>query len=126
MVGYAKDAVDAAKRNFQQDLDYSEESVRRLEEVVGRQHQDYVKGSKPSDRDLDTFCKIWGAYLGEVIRKHHGGEWNTPTDGVYKGLYVLTVKGTQMSPPSKIYKRIVDGEADNLYDYYQVLNRAHQ
>jgi hypothetical protein len=123
MTAYAKDAVDAAKRNFKEDLDYSEESIRLLEKIVGRQNEEYVKGPKPSEQQLQTFSKMWGAYLGEVVRRHHGGEWTTPSDGIFQGLYVLTVKETQTSPPSKVYKRIVDGDGDNLYVYYQVLTR---
>ena len=106
MTAYAKDAVDAAKRSFQEELDYSESSIRILEKIVGRQHDEYIQGNKPSDQQLDAFCKMWGAYLGEVMRRHHGGEWSTPSEGIFKGLYVLSVKESQTSPPSKVYKRI--------------------
>jgi hypothetical protein len=85
MIAYAKDAVDAAKRNFQEDLDYSPDSIARLEAIVGRQHEEYSKGSKPTEEQLHTFCKMWGAYLGEVLRKRHGGEWSQPADGPFQG-----------------------------------------
>jgi hypothetical protein len=61
-----------------------------------------------------------GAYLGEVLHKRHGGKWSKPADGLFRGNYFLTVHETQLSPPSKVYKRIVDGAEDNLNHYYQV------
>lgn len=121
MGAYAKDAVDHARSNFGVTLDFSEGSVRVLEELVGRQHDEYAKGNTPDEEGLETFCKMWGAYLGEVIRKQHGGEWTVASEGPFAGAYLLTIGDTQMSPPSKIYKRIVDGPEDNLEHYYQVM-----
>lgn len=121
MEAYAMDAVDSAKRGFQKDLDYSIASIAVLEEIVGRQHDAIGAGDVPTEEQLSTFAMTWGAYLGETIRKAHGGEWSRPVEGVYAGAYVLTVGETQLSPPGKIYKRLVDGEADNLVGYYRVI-----
>lgn len=85
MGAYAKDAVDVAKRNFQIDLDFSEESIQQIEAIASRQFAVIVEGDGPSDRNLETFCKIWGAYIGEVFRRHHGGEWVVPQEGFVPG-----------------------------------------
>ena len=121
MEAYAKDAVDTAAKGFQVTLDYSPESVALLEEIVGRQHDEFAKGDKPSDEKLQTFCKVWGAYLGEVMRRQRGGEWSVPKDGPFQGVYTLTMNTTSTSPPSKVWKRIVDGPGDDLHAYYKVI-----
>jgi hypothetical protein len=85
MIAYAKGAVEAARRDFQLELDYSEESIQHVETIVGRRHEEHVRKSAAADGGLDMFCKQWGAYIGEVVRKHHGGDWLIPADGPFPG-----------------------------------------
>lgn len=120
MAAYALDAVDHP-RSLGVTLDFSEDSVRSLEELVGKQHDEYAKGNAPDDEVLGTFCKMWGAYLGEVMRKHHGGDWTLDTDGLFAGAYVLAIGDSRMSPPAKVHKRIVNGPEDNLEHYYRAM-----
>lgn len=106
MGGYAQEAVDLAQRDFQVKLDYSEESIRRLEDLIARQGQVSAERRR-------RFALLWGAYLGEVARRHHGAEWLA--DGVLKF-------GTgELSPPSKVNKRFINGAEDNVYFYYQMI-----
>ncbi len=42
----------------------------------------------PSDAETENLCKVWGGYLGEVVRRRWGGEWVLET---YPGGKVLTV-----------------------------------
>jgi hypothetical protein len=37
-------------------------------------------------------------------------------------MYVLNLRGQQCSPPAKVYKRIIDGDGDNVHFYYRVLS----
>ena len=82
MVAYAQDAVDFAQAKFGETLDYSERSVQKVERCL-RQLYDakpmgflgklFAKG--PSDEDVLTVAKMFGGYVGEVVRRHHGGDW---------------------------------------------------
>src|SRR5437868_6999233 len=71
---YSLDAVDAAAGNFGVTLDWSEESIQLVEQVLGRLHDDLDRARPPADA-IWTFAKMFGSYVGEVLRRHHGGEW---------------------------------------------------
>ena len=71
---YALDAVDLAARNFRTTLDWSEESVRQVEKMLSRLHDEFGKKRPPEDT-IWTFAKAFGSYVGEVLRRHYGGEW---------------------------------------------------
>jgi hypothetical protein len=70
---YALDAVDLASRNFGVILDWSENSVQQVEEMLGRLHDEMAHAQPPPDV-VQTFAKAFGSYVGEVLRRHHGGE----------------------------------------------------
>ena len=83
MVAYSQDAVDYCRAKFAIDLDYSEGSVERVEDMLGRLHE-HMPGflgrlfrRGPSAHDLDVLSKMMGGYIGEVMKRHWGdaGSW---------------------------------------------------
>jgi hypothetical protein len=92
---------------------YTAASVRYLDEFLGRQEA-VVKASEDS---VNKFVSLLGAYLGECIIAAHGGEWQESPEG----LAVLIRTKTKMhllKPFHKVYKRIVNGDEDNLEFYF--------
>jgi hypothetical protein len=71
---YSLDALDLAANNFGMSLDWSDESIRNVEEILGRLHDDVARSNPPDDA-IWTFAKAFGSYVGEVLRRHHGAEW---------------------------------------------------
>lgn len=65
--------------------------------------------------------KIWGGYIGEVIRRKWGGNWSTENEA-YPGELTLKIFDNNIFPPSKVYKRLTNGSGDNIWFYYQVLS----
>ncbi len=65
------------------------------------------------------FCRVWGAYIGEVFRRQVGGEWIEWTDQYGKAI-AFQSGGVKVFPSDKVRKRIVGGPAHNLRDYYGV------
>jgi hypothetical protein len=134
MVAYAQDAVDMARNNFSETLDYSERSIRIVERCLGKLHDSLPKGffgklfgRGPSAEDLHTVAKMFGGYVGEVFRKHHGGEWVLEPAPTASGpvLTVVHPDGGRFFPPAKVHKRIVNGPEDNVWVFYQVLTRDY-
>jgi hypothetical protein len=76
---YALDAVDFARDNMKVELDWSDQSIERLESILDVFRRDMAK-AKPSDEQLQGFSKMWGSYLGEVYRRNHGGTWGLVSD----------------------------------------------
>ncbi len=129
MEAYASDAVNAAREQFGTELDYSAESVALLEDLLGKLAPSaggnwftrLVKLSV-SDEELDTFCKMFGGYLGEVMRRRHDGTWvlsDNPTGE--DSVIGLEIGETKVFPPSKVRKRLIDGKGDDVALYFQVV-----
>ena len=115
-------AIDHAKSKFRVDLDFSLESVERLEQVLEQLHRTIPKGFMGKifgvaiTGSIESMSKIYGSYLGEVLRKHAGGEWVITDAGVS-----LTKADAQVWPAAKVYKRLTNGAEDNVAVYFKVL-----
>jgi hypothetical protein len=65
-----------------------------------------------------------GSYAGEVIRRVHGGEWQTD-DSDPKGEINISVKllnGTVLWPVQRVMKRLQNGSEDGIYVYGYSIN----
>ena len=116
----ATEAVERARTEFKIELDFSESSVEKVEEIAARA----LAQPRFSEERRAELAKLFGVYLGEVARRNHGGEWLIPQGGPMAGALVLQGKGGQSSPPSKVYKRLANGGEDNLTVYYELLVKA--
>lgn len=118
----AAEAVARAGSEFKVDLDFTEASIAKVESIAARLYQ----GNALSEPQREEWSKLLGVYVGEVARRNHGGEWLIPKDGPFAGALVLQTKQGQSSPPSKVYKRLTNGEEDNLEFYYKVMMRPRE
>ncbi len=106
---YAARAVEQA-RVEKVVLDFSEASVERLEQLVRDADQ----------QEIEEKAKMWGAYLGEVVRRKWGGDWSIETyPGQQFATLTLTVRGAKLFPSMKIYRRMTQGASENLATFYQ-------
>ena len=112
---YAEEAV-AAARKFQSSLDYSENSVMELETILAR-----LAGEMPLN-DMSETCKMWGSYLGEVVRRRFGGEWSIETyPGKQFATLTLNVNGNKLFPSIKVHRRLTEGDGDNIWTFYKMV-----
>ena len=112
---YAEQAV-AAAREFDANLDYSERSLRDLEAILAR------LASARASGDLTETCKMWGSYLGEVVRRRFGGDWSIETyPGKQFATLTLTVGGNKLFPTMKIHRRLTQGSEDNVWVFYEMV-----
>jgi hypothetical protein len=112
---YAEEAVVAA-RKFQSRLDYSENSLMELETILA-----HLAGEMPLD-DMSETCKIWGSYLGEVVRRRFGGEWSIETyPGKQFATLTLNVNGNKLFPSIKVHRRLTEGDGDNVWSFYKMV-----
>ncbi len=122
---YAADAIAFAKGVFKIELDWSDESIEIVEEILDVLHQDARKNSPPEDRIMG-FAKGLGSYVGEVFRRNHGARWGFVNlgDDSFPGLQAEKTEGL-FWPWGKARNRIVNGEEDNVLLYYNSLVREH-
>jgi len=117
---YAEQAVTIA-REFNAQLDYSENSLMELEAILAQLSRDMPAGPSSSD-EVSEMCKMWGSYLGEVVRRRFGGEWGIETyPGKQFATLTLNVNGNKLFPSMKIHRRLSDGDADNIWTFYRMV-----
>ena len=112
---YAGQAVTAA-RQHRANLDYSEKSLRDVEAILGKLAEAPIPG------DLTEICKMWGSYLGEVVRRRFGGEWSIETyPGKQFATLTLNVNGNKLFPSIKVHRRLTEGEGDSVWTFYRMV-----
>jgi len=118
MRDFAEQAVRLG-REFKVDLDYSENSLQEVEHLLGRLHDDM---SKSDANKIEEMAKIWGGYLGEVVRRRFGGEWSVEKYPAGDFLIVsLNVNGARLFPSMKVHKRLTEGSNENIWSFYQTV-----
>ncbi len=122
---FAQGAVDIA-RQFDITLDYSEDSLQQVESILGQLHNDLHhrpaagRPAPPPTNQMEMMCKLWGGYFGEVVRRRWGGEWTIETyPGGNFATLTLTLPAGKIFPSIKVYRRLTEGEGDNLWKFYQ-------
>lgn len=114
MAHFAGEAAKWVKKDRDINLDYSLESVRVVEQELGRISKD-VDSANPKPGTFGI-AMGYGAYIGEVFRRRDGGSWavDHPAGGARS--YPLTTKSNAVIfPIGWCWKRLISGEEDNVY-----------
>jgi len=126
MANYAKAAVEYSRNTLNVDLDYSVGSVERVEQILSDIYRKFPKGRLTrrllqifGRKGLQATCNMFGGYIGEVMRRQLGGTWTR--DPRVANTFCLCKNGNRIFPPSKVYKRLTDGENNNVWLYAQVV-----
>ena len=125
MEGYARAAVDLARSEFRQKLDYSVESAEVLDDIL-------VQIGETPDADLEFEVRLWGSYLGEVLRRRYAGTWEMTDypgelpEGSRKSnqpmvVPTVEVRGSRLFPLIKIYRRLTLGDEDDLRSFVNMV-----
>jgi hypothetical protein len=125
LVAQAQAAVHTAKLKWIESLDFTQDSLEAIERILGKMHNAgrYGTGSAgPNEEELAASSKLWGIYIGEVIRRHYGGQWSQGEDGTL----ALLIGETKAYPIAKARKRIVDGATDNIRYYFSSMLKLLQ
>ena len=115
MDGYAQAAVEVARGDFQQNLDFTADSIDALDEIL-------VLLSESPEIDLDYESRLWGSYLGEVLRLRYAGSWEmTQYPGAAHAAPAVDVRGSRLFPLMKVYRRLTIGDEEDLRSFYTMV-----
>ena len=123
---YANDAIAFSKRRFDFALDFSEQSLESIDCILA----DYTKSglivpdnlSATEQEELWILCKLLGGYVGEVIIRNIGGEWQQKDVGEEAAyIKLVTVGGVEGSPPDAIWRVLTEPYKASMETYYQGL-----
>ncbi len=110
-------AVDAARNVSGIDLDYTPASLSLVDSILEEFRE------PGSDAAAETIF-VFGCYLGEVLARNAGYEWVDSSSDVARWGGSLTLyrasDKAHASPIWKAFKRVNNGEVDNVAYFYQV------
>ena len=112
-------AIEYAQ-NFDKKLDFSENSIADLEEILDWYSKD-IAVSKPTENQIWSMSIIFGSYLGETLLKNglieKGFAWGKEASSNIPLL--IKDDGCYITPNDKVYKRLVNGSVDSVISFYQ-------
>ncbi len=107
-------------QEFDKKLDFSENSIADLEEILDWYAKDLVE-SKPTENQIWSMAMIFGSYLGETILKNglsqKGYAWQK--DDSCDIPLLICEGGWHITPIDKVYKRLVNGSEDTVVSFYK-------
>jgi len=115
MEGYAQAAKSCAEREFKQKLDFTAESIDGLDEIL-------VRVSESPELDVEFEVRLWGSYLGEVLRRRYAGSWEmTQYPGGVVAVPAVEVRGSRLFPLMKVFRRLTVGEEEDLRAFFAMV-----
>lgn len=115
---YCSMALTTARIRWDLHLDFSPESVQGLEDLLSKMgdiSQDAAP-EKATQSQVGTAVAMYGAYLGEVMRRAIGGKW------VIAGSTkrpVLRAGENTIDPYGNINARLLEGPSNNIHAYFK-------
>jgi hypothetical protein len=107
--------VELARSEFKQKLDFTSESIDGLDEIL------VLVGESP-ELDVDFEVRLWGSYLGEVLRRRYVGTWEmTQYPGGVVAVPAIEVRGSRLFPLMKVYRRLTVGEEEDLRTFFSMV-----
>ncbi len=115
MEAYAAAAVVVAQEVFRQRLDYSPDSMVAFEALLSEL-------AEKRELDYDYEVKLWGSYLGEVLRRRYAGTWEmTQYPGGVAAVPAIEVRGSRLFPLMKVYRRITMGDVESIAAFFNMV-----
>ena len=115
MEAYAHAAARRAGDEFHRDLDFTSDSIDVLDDIL-------VLVSETPDVDLDFEVRLWGSYVGEVLRRRYAGSWEmTQYPGGAVAVPAVEVRGSRLFPLLKVFRRLTTGEEDDLRAFFAMV-----
>ena len=115
MEGYARAAAELGSTQFGQKLDFTSESIDGLDEIL-------VTVSESPELDVDFEVRLWGSYLGEVLRRRYAGAWEmTQYPGGVAAVPAVDLRGSRLFPLMKVYRRLTEGEEEDMRTFYSMV-----
>jgi len=120
VLSLAQQAVLTAQLDWSEQIDCSEDCLDAVERILNKMH--WLKkapDSRVTDEQVDALSRSMGVMVGEVVRRHYGGQWRQSENGSFE----IPYPGTTIFPIARARKRIVDGPAENVKMYFSSMQK---
>ena len=113
-------AVRIGSEGFGIKLDYSNESIKNVEKILGKIHDEYKQTG--SEDGLQGIAFEFASYIVKVIEKNVGpARWQRDHAKLGPDSFPLAVGEGEIFPVSWCIKRIYDGPGDDVWFKYNFL-----
>ncbi len=103
MQNIADYAINSAKDKFGQELDFSEQSIGNLDNILSQIYSNFsgLPKNDETNKAISDTAFIWGSYLGEYMCRKWGGTW------MLKGEErLVSISTIEFTPISFIYQKL--------------------
>jgi hypothetical protein len=115
MEGYSLAAVEVARTEFGQKLDFTSESIDGLDDIL-------VRVGESPELDMEFEVRLWGSYLGELLRRRYAGSWEmTQYPGGVAAVPAVELRGSRLFPLMKVFRRLTEGDEEDLHTFYSMV-----
>lgn len=117
---WAEEFVVFAQERYDVELDWSQVSIKYLDEIVNELHATFV-AEQPDPQLVSPIARALGSYVAEVYRIFYGGQWGWVNleSGSFPG--VRSEAGSLFLPMKKAHDRITLGDGPDIWEYFQLL-----
>ncbi len=115
MEGYSQAAAELARTVFGQKLDFTSESIDGLDDIL-------VRVGESPELDVEFEVRLWGSYLGELLRRRYAGSWEmTQYPGGVAAVPAVELRGSRLFPLMKVFRRLTEGDEEDLRTFYSMV-----
>jgi len=117
---WAEEFVVFADERYDVELDWSQVSIKYLDEIVNDLHTTF-EAEQPDPQLVSPISRALGSYVAEVYRIFYGGQWGwiNLESGSFPG--VRSEAGSLFLPLQKANDRITLNEGPDIWEYFQLL-----
>jgi hypothetical protein len=121
MRAHAADAAEYARQRFRMELDQSLGSLERVDRILAAMYFDLPRSFMrkllsrgPSHEQVWAWSKMWGGYVGEVLRLKWGGHWKSSLRPGGGAQVSLEIAGHRYYPIDEIHQRLLHGRGRGM------------
>lgn len=121
MQSLAAKLVSFAWERFELRLDYSDASLVEVDRVLDELQADFTGKEKEHDAKatIEGLSNYFGAYMGEVLRRKHGGKWRADIPNLNPPAHGVEVGELVFAPSRNVYLRLTEGADYNVKVLYE-------
>ena len=99
-------------------------SIPRVENALSDLHKHLGVKAEHNKAAIVELTNNFGAYIGEVLRRKHGGEWRDNLPNFPPRVECLDVNGAIVSPMQQVFLRITKGPQYNISEFFKKVETA--
>lgn len=124
MASLSAQAVKRAGSSYGVTLDYSPNSVKEVEKILGTKYE-MQKTHPLTEIEITDAAHLWGAYIGEVMKRTHPAHWARDSGVAGKDALPIVYEdhSGESYPCGWVYRRLKNGEEDNVWIKFHFLTQ---